>query len=85
MLTTDWMDLARCQDHDPEAFFVRGVAASRSAIRVCERCPVKEPCLQYALENRIEFGVWGGTTERQRRRLLRRAAAASLETTPRAV
>jgi WhiB family redox-sensing transcriptional regulator len=29
-------------------------------------------CLAEALDNKIEFGVWGGMTERERRALLRR-------------
>jgi WhiB family redox-sensing transcriptional regulator len=28
-------------------------------------------CLEYALEHRIDHGVWGGTSERQRRRILK--------------
>jgi WhiB family redox-sensing transcriptional regulator len=35
-------------------------------------CPVRTECLADALDNRIEFGVWGGMTERERRSLLRR-------------
>lgn len=35
-------------------------------------CPVRTECLAEALDNRIEFGVWGGMTERERRSLLRR-------------
>ncbi len=35
-------------------------------------CRVRIACLSEALENRIEFGIWGGMTERQRRALLRR-------------
>jgi WhiB family redox-sensing transcriptional regulator len=35
-------------------------------------CPVRTECLADALDNRIEFGVWGGMTERERRALLRR-------------
>src|SRR5699024_12252957 len=38
----------------------------------CVGCPVKTECLADALDNRIDFGVWGGMTERERRRLLRR-------------
>jgi WhiB family redox-sensing transcriptional regulator len=38
---------------------------------VCEGCTVTEPCLEYALEQRIEHGVWGGCSERQRRRIRR--------------
>jgi WhiB family redox-sensing transcriptional regulator len=33
---------------------------------------VRTECLADALDNRIEFGVWGGMTERERRALLRR-------------
>jgi WhiB family redox-sensing transcriptional regulator len=29
-------------------------------------------CAAEALDNRMEFGVWGGLTERQRRALLKR-------------
>jgi WhiB family redox-sensing transcriptional regulator len=35
-------------------------------------CPVRTECLADALDNRIEFGIWGGMTERERRALLRR-------------
>ena len=39
---------------------------------ICRRCPVVVECLADALDNEIEFGVWGGMTERQRRALLKR-------------
>jgi WhiB family redox-sensing transcriptional regulator len=35
-------------------------------------CTVRLECLEYALANRIEHGVWGGASERERRRILRR-------------
>jgi WhiB family redox-sensing transcriptional regulator len=38
---------------------------------VCERCPVREPCLEYAISSREKEGVWGGLTARERRRLIR--------------
>ncbi|WP_241193525.1 WhiB family transcriptional regulator, partial [Streptomyces sp. ADI96-15] len=38
----------------------------------CTGCPVRTECLADALDNRVEFGVWGGMTERERRALLRR-------------
>jgi WhiB family transcriptional regulator, redox-sensing transcriptional regulator len=57
---------------DPDRFFVRGIAQARPVIRVCERCPVKDECLSYALNNEITFGVWGGLTERRRRAYQRR-------------
>jgi WhiB family redox-sensing transcriptional regulator len=39
---------------------------------VCKACPVRTECLSEALDNEIEWGVWGGMTERERRALLRR-------------
>jgi hypothetical protein len=33
------------------------------------RCPVKRQCLDYAIEQEIHFGVWGGATVRERRRI----------------
>ena len=67
MADMEWTEHARCQGLDPEQFFRRGVAQSRGAIKVCGRCPVKEDCLRYAVEHDVDFGVWGGLTERQRR------------------
>lgn len=74
---TSWLERARCRGHDPEQFFVRGVSQARPALRICQRCQVKDDCLRYAIENDIDFGVWGGLTERQRRAHQRRYAAAS--------
>jgi len=36
------------------------------ACRFCQGCEVKRECLEYALGNRIEEGVWGGITARER-------------------
>jgi WhiB family redox-sensing transcriptional regulator len=47
-------------------------AAQHRAKSVCRGCPVRTECLADALDNRVEFGVWGGLTERERRSLLRR-------------
>ncbi len=46
-------------------------ARQRDARRFCFVCPVRTECLAHALDQRIEFGVWGGMTERERRALLR--------------
>lgn len=39
----------------------------RTATLICQPCPVTDLCLQYALDNRIPFGVWGGQTPLQRK------------------
>ena len=38
------------------------------AKRICQACPVVGPCLQWALETREPYGVWGGTVRRGGRR-----------------
>ena len=65
------LDQRRQRAGDPDALFVQGAAQNR-AKAVCLGCPVRTECLADALDNRIEFGVWGGMTERERRALLRR-------------
>lgn len=43
-----------------------GAAAAR---RICADCPIKIECAERALDLGIDFGVWGGMTERERRAL----------------
>jgi len=67
----DWTTLSACRTGNPDELFVSGAAQNR-AKAVCLGCPVRTECLSDALDNRVEFGVWGGMTERERRALLRR-------------
>ena len=67
----DWTIVAACRGTDPDELFVPGAAQNRVKT-VCAACPVRTECLADALDNRVEFGVWGGMTERERRALLRR-------------
>lgn len=69
--TNAWMREALCRDYPPEHFFPSDGVGVEVARRLCTQCPVKEPCLEYALIERIDHGVWGGTSERERRRILR--------------
>ncbi|WP_051581556.1 WhiB family transcriptional regulator [Pseudonocardia acaciae] len=67
----NWRVSANCRNGDPDRLFVTG-AKQRDARSVCRGCPVLTQCLAHALDERIEFGVWGGMTERERRAMLRR-------------
>jgi WhiB family redox-sensing transcriptional regulator len=67
----DWASRGACRTSDPDALFVQGAEQNR-AKQVCMSCVVRTECLADALDNRVEFGVWGGMTERERRALLRR-------------
>jgi WhiB family redox-sensing transcriptional regulator len=67
----DWPSEAACRGAEPDDLFVPGAAQNR-AKAVCMGCSVRTECLADALDNRTEFGIWGGMTERERRALLRR-------------
>ena len=66
-----WVVKGACRSSDPDALFVPGKAQNR-AKAVCLGCPVRTECLSDALDHKVQFGVWGGMTERERRALLRR-------------
>lgn len=75
---TDWRHRAACRDEDPELFFPvseigPGARQAEQAKAVCARCPVRETCLRFAIDNGLDNGIFGGTTERERRELVRRA------------
>jgi len=72
----DWRHRAACRDEDPELFFPIGtdgpaLAQVEQAKAVCRRCPVQADCLQWALDAREQYGIWGGTTPEERAALLR--------------
>jgi WhiB family redox-sensing transcriptional regulator len=71
--TTSWMAEGNCRNYPPAVFFPSdGVGVDR-ARKICSNdCPVAAKCLEYALDQRIEHGVWGGCSERERRRILKR-------------
>jgi len=70
-MDTSWMARGKCAVEPPETFFPSDGVGVIKARRICETCPVKEACLEYALANRVDHGVWGATSERQRRRILK--------------
>ena len=75
-----WMMRGNCTNTPPALFFPHDGVGVDHARRVCLGCPVLDTCLEYALENRIDHGVWGGTSERERKRILhqRRREAATI-------
>jgi WhiB family redox-sensing transcriptional regulator len=69
---TEWMSRGKCKEVAPDIFFPSDGMGVLVAQRICAECPVAEACLEYALDNHIDHGVWGGCSERERRRILRR-------------
>jgi WhiB family redox-sensing transcriptional regulator len=75
----DWRDGAACRDHDPELFFPEGAAGpaqdqAERAKQVCLDCPVRKPCLRFALWHGLGYGIWGGVSGEERRFLQRPVA-----------
>jgi WhiB family transcriptional regulator, redox-sensing transcriptional regulator len=66
------MSEGACRTAGPSLFFPPDGVGVEAAKQVCQRCPVQMECLDFALAERIEHGVWGGASERERRRILRR-------------
>ena len=71
-MNTEWMARGKCQEVAPDLFFTSDGMGVLVAQKICAECPVSSACLEYALENHIDHGVWGGCSERERRRILRR-------------
>jgi WhiB family redox-sensing transcriptional regulator len=67
-----WVVYSACKNADPSIFFAATRADERSALAICGTCTVSRECLDFAVETRERFGVWGGTSERDRRKMLKR-------------
>ncbi|MFD4572068.1 WhiB family transcriptional regulator [Streptomyces sp. NPDC058417] len=57
-----------CRTTDPELWFSRSSSERALAVALCEDCPIRQACAQYAIDNRGVSGVWGGTTLADRSR-----------------
>lgn len=51
----------RCRDgNNHQLFFSSRAADLAQAQDICRGCPVQVQCLELALQERLEYGVWGG-------------------------
>jgi WhiB family redox-sensing transcriptional regulator len=72
----NWRDDAACGHTDPELFFPvsptgPGLRQIEEAKRICQGCPARSTCLDWALEHGVAAGIWGGATEEERRAIRR--------------
>jgi WhiB family redox-sensing transcriptional regulator len=75
----DWWESAACRGQDPSVFFApsyfekRRQKLAREAVAksFCDRCSVRDVCLEYAIERGEAHGVWGGLNEMERRAVTR--------------
>lgn len=79
----DWMDQAKCRGEDPSLFYPELLdgpgrynevdrAHIEEAKKICNLCPVRNICLDYAMRTRERYGIWGGTLPGERETMRRR-------------
>ncbi len=66
-----WMDSGLCAQTDPELFFPDKGGSTKTSKGLCRKCPVIDPCLDFAMADENTLGVWGGTSTRDRMRMWR--------------
>lgn len=71
-----WREDAACLHADPDLFFpIASIGPALDQIdqakRICAACPVRKPCLAWALDQGVVSGIWGGTSEAERRAIRR--------------
>ena len=80
LLADGFWDKALCKGIDPSFFFPTGIPGrygknvetmEAENKKACNPCPMKEDCLEYALNTRQDHGIWGGTTPEERRQILK--------------
>lgn len=67
-----WVIDARCAEVGGDLWYATNTKGGPTrenlmAKRICDDCPVKQQCLDWALENNERYGIWGGATPRERR------------------
>lgn len=71
-LIPEWHLRAACRGADHTIFFPKpghGTHVNtQRAKAICQACPVRVECHDYAVENYLTYGIWGGLSERDRRR-----------------
>lgn len=71
-----WRDDAACKEIGVDIFFAdtehkskQQINSTQIAKQICSKCKTQAVCLSYALNNEIEYGIWGGFTGRERKNI----------------
>ena len=73
-----WQLKAACRGPQSAVFFPPAVFERKDeklerearAKDICRTCPVKSPCLDYAVRIKEPHGIWGGLNETERKNLV---------------
>lgn len=77
-MSTEWQEHGLCREMDASVFFPPPSfehkpdreAREAQAKAICAECPVRLPCLEWALAVEEPYGVWGGHSEAERKQIL---------------
>lgn len=69
---SSWVVHAACAGTRPNLWFTELGEPVDKAVEVCQSCPVRRPCLRYAVVTNQDEDTWGGLPARPRRELRRR-------------
>lgn len=74
----DWVEQALCAEVDGDLWYpdANNGLNGREAKAICGECEVRTECLEYAMRNGEQDGIWGGLSPQQRVRLRQKGNAA---------
>lgn len=68
---TPWMKQAECSGAPEHYFFPGSGGTYDKGKAICAGCPVRQECLEFAIETPCEDGLYGGLTYKERQALVR--------------
>jgi len=63
-----WQLEASCKEDEHNLFFSQSKSKMDRAVAICNSCSVKGECLKFAIDEQVEFGIFGGKTPQERKR-----------------
>ena len=64
--TPDWVEQGLCRHYYFDAWFSDARPLIEFAKNICQSCPVRTDCLNYALNTNERHGIWGGLSYLER-------------------
>lgn len=65
-----WIEKVNCKPDEMDLFFSELKSKVAKAKAICSACDVASECLQFALDEEIEHGTFGGYTADERKSLV---------------
>jgi WhiB family redox-sensing transcriptional regulator len=75
LVRPEWWSRAACAGVGPDAFFEPDPEAEQRAKAICDGCTAIAECREWAIRQRISFGIFGGLNAVERAQLSRLRAA----------